>query len=122
MKTVLDFFLTVLCVSIPIGILVLAAILGTRSKLRYADRIREAQARGAFKDMNTAEYKSKTRLFALIALIGLLGMVLSIAIVIFQQLSGFANFSGFTAIIALLFGILSSVGGLLMKREIDRRL
>jgi hypothetical protein len=122
MKTVLDIFLTVLCVSIPIGILILAAILGTRSKLRYADRIREAQARGAFKDMNTPEYKSKTRHFALIALIGLLGMVLSIAIVIFQQVSGFTNFSGFTAIVALLFGILSSVGGILMKREVDRRL
>ena len=119
---ILKILLSVICISIPIGILIGAAVLGTRSKMKYAKQIREAQARGSFKDMNTPEYKSRTRHFALIALIGLLGMVLSFAILIFQQINGFTNFSGFTAIVALFFGILSSVGGYLMKREIDRRL
>ena len=122
MNPFLDIFLKVLCVSVPIGILILVAVLGTRSRLRYADQIRKAQARGAFNDMNTPEYKSRTRHYALIALIGLSGMVLSIAILIFQQASGFTYYSGFTVIVAILWGILSSVGGYLMKREIDRRL
>jgi len=119
---IVEILLSVICISIPIGILIVAAVFGTRSRMKYANQIREAQARGAFKDMNMPEHKSRTRHFTLIALIGLSGMVLSIAIVIFQQVSGFTNFSGFTAIVALLFGILSSVGGYLMKREIDRRL
>ncbi len=119
---IIEILLSVICISIPIGILIVAAVLGTRSKMKYANQIREAQARGAFKDMNTPEYKSRFRHFALIALIGLSGMFLFFAILIFQQISGFTNFSGFTAIVALLFGILSSVGGYLMKREIDRRL
>jgi polyferredoxin len=100
----------------------MVAVLGTRSRMKYANQIREAQARGAFKDMNAPEYKSRTRRFALIALIGLLGMVLSSAVLIFQLVSKITNFSGLTVIIALLFGILSSVGGYLMKREVDRRL
>jgi len=119
---IIEILLSVICISIPIGILDRTAVLGTRSKMKYANQIREAQARGAFKDMNTPEYKSRFRHFALIALIGLSGMFLFFAILIFQQISGFTNFSGFTAIVALLFGILSSVGGYLMKREIDRRL
>jgi|GEM_PF-1790492 FtsH-binding integral membrane protein len=118
---IIDNFWTVICLATS-SILILFAVLVTRSKIKYANQLREAQARGAFKDMNTPEYKSRTRHFALIALIGLLGMVLSFVIMIFQQVSGVTNFSGFTAIVALLFGILSSVGGYLMKREIDRRL
>jgi hypothetical protein len=119
---IIEILLSAICISIPIGILIVAAIFGARSKMKYANQIREAQAKGAFKDMNTPEYKSRTRPFALIALIGLLGMVLSLVILVFQQVTGFTDFSGFTAIVALLFGILSSAGGYLMKREIDRRL
>ena len=122
MKTLLDIFLTVLCVSIPIGILVLAAVLGTRSKLKYADRIREAQARGAFADMRTPEYKSRFRLLALFALIGVLGMILSIAILFVQLTTKFANLYGITLAVALIFGTIGASAGLLMQREINRRL
>jgi hypothetical protein len=53
-----------LCLIIPIGILVVAAILGARSKLQYGHQIREAQARGAFADTNTP--KNRSRLLRLI--------------------------------------------------------
>ena len=118
----LDLLLTVLCISIPVGILVVAAILGTRSRLKYANRIREAQARGAFADMNKAENKARFRRLALFALIGLLGMVLSIAILVVQLRSKFADFYGITVAIALLFGVTASIAGFLMQREINRRL
>jgi hypothetical protein len=118
---IVDGFWTVICITVS-SVLILLAFLVTRSKIRSINRFEQTQAKGGFTKLNKPEYKSKTRHFALIALTGLLGMVLSIAIVIFQQISGSTNFSDFTAIIALLFGILSSVGGFLMKREIDRRL
>ena len=118
---IVDSLWTAICLTAS-SVLILLAFLVTRSKIRSINRFHQAQTKGVFSELNKPEYKSRTRQFALIALIGLSGMVLSIAIVIFQQVSGFTNFSGFTVIVALLFGILSSVGGYLMKREIDRRL
>jgi len=122
MNTILGILFTVLCLSIPFGILVAAAILGTRSKLRYAKRIQDAQARGAFADMNAPEYKSRFRLLALFALIGVLGMTLSIAILFVQLTTKFANLYGITLAVALIFGIIGAGAGLLMQREINRRL
>ena len=121
MKT-LDFLLTILCFSILVGILVVAAILGTRSRLRYAARIRAAQARGAFADMNTPEYKSRFRHLAVFALVGLLGTVLSIVILAIQLRTKFADFAGITIVVAVLFGVVAAVAGSLMQREINRRL
>lgn len=122
MNTILGILFTVLCLSIPLGILVVAAVLGTRSKLRYAKRIQDAQARGAFADMNAPEYKSRFRLLALFALIGVLGMTLSIAILFVQLTTKFANLYGITLAVALIFGIIGAGAGLLMQREINRRL
>jgi hypothetical protein len=122
MNTILSILFTLLCLSIPFGILVVAAVLGTRSKLRYAKRIQDAQARGAFADMNAPEYKSRFRLLALFALIGVLGMTLSIAILFVQLITKFTNLYGITLAVALVFGIIGAGAGLLMQREINRRL
>jgi hypothetical protein len=122
MEVVLDFLLTAFCISIPIGILVLAAIFGTRSRLRYADRIRTAQARGAFEDMNAPENKSRFRRLAIFALIGVLGMVLFLVILILQLGSQYADYYRITLGLALLFGAMGSIAGFLMQREVDRRL
>jgi hypothetical protein len=111
-----------LCIVIPIGIIVVVAILGTRSRWRYARRIQEAQARGAFADMNTYENKSRFRRLAVMALVGLLGMILSIAILVLQQASKAPSFVGITIASAILFGIIASIAGFLMQREINRRL
>ena len=122
MKTLLDFLLTVLCISIPVGILVVVAILGTRSRLRYADRIRAAQARGAFADMNAPPNRSRFRRLALLALSGVVGMILSLVILVVQLRSSYASYYGITLGVAFLFGAMGSTAGLLMQREIDRRL
>ena len=119
---ILNLLLTVLCISIPVGIIVVAAILGTRSRLRYAARLRDAQARGAFADMGTPENKTRFRLIAISALVGLLGMFLSMAILIVQLQSRFANLYGITVTVAILFGIVAAIAGSLMQREINRRL
>jgi hypothetical protein len=111
-----------LCIVIPIGVIVVAAILGTRSRLRYANRIREAQARGAFADLNTPENKARFRRLAVFALIGLLGMMLSIVLLVLLLPSKFASFYGIAIALALIFGVISSIAGFLMQREINRRL
>ncbi len=74
-----------LCLVIPMGIIVIIAILGTRSKLRYARRILEAQARGAFDDMNTPKQKPQFRRLTLMALIGIIGAMGSLAILILRR-------------------------------------
>ena len=108
-----------LCIVIPIGIIVVVAILGTRSRLWYASRIRDAQARGAFADMNLPENKVRFRRLAALALIGLLGMILSIASLVLQQTN---TFSGVMVAVAFVFGAIASIAGFLMQREINRRL
>ena len=122
MKTILDFLLAGFCLSIPVGILVLAAILGTRSRLRYANRIRAAQARGAFSNMNTPQIRSRFRRLAIFALTGVLGMIFSLVILVVQLKSQFADYYGITLGVALLFAVMGCTAGLLIQREIDRRL
>ena len=122
METILGLVLTTICIAIPIGIIVIAAVLGTRAKLKYADRIRAAQARGAFDDLNSLKYRLRFRRLAVCALIGMLGMILSIIILALQLRSKFADYYGITLVVALLFGVMASTAGLLMQREINRRL
>jgi len=87
-----------------------AAILGAWSRLRHAG-------------LNTPENKSRFRLLAAIALIGLLGMIVAIAILVFLQARKAAHYSGIPLIIvAIIFGIVASIAGFLIQREIDRRL
>jgi hypothetical protein len=119
---ILELLLTVLCMSIPVGILVVIAIWGTRSRLKYANRLQEALARGAFADMNTRENRPRFRRLAVFALIGLLGMILSLAILVLQLGTKFANLYGITTGLAIVFGIIASIAGFLMQREINRRL
>ena len=112
-----------LCIVIPIIVIAVIAILGTWSKLRYASRIREAQARDGLADLSTLENKSRFRRLAAIALIGLLGMIVSIAVLIWLQTRNAAYYFGIPLIVvAIIFGIVASVAGFLMQREIDRRL
>ena len=112
-----------LCIVIPIILMAAVAILGTWSKLRYASRIREAQVRGRFADLKAPENKSRFRRLAAIALIGSLGMIVSITILVLLQTRNAAPYFGIPLIgVAILFGIVASVAGFLMQREIDRRL
>ncbi|MBI5933035.1 MAG: hypothetical protein HY867_04960 [Chloroflexi bacterium] len=121
METI-TFDLSWLCMVIPLGIIVVAAILGTRSRLRYASQIREALARGAFKELNAPEMKSRIRRLAVVALIGAIGMCLSFAFVVLQQISGVNAFFDLIVAVGLVFGIVASITGLMMRREIDKRL
>ena len=111
-----------LCIVIPVVVVIVAAVLGTRSRFRYARRIREAQAGGAFADMNTAEAKSRFRLLAILALIGLAGVALSVVIMLGLSLGRIHIPVGVIIGATFLFGIIAAVAGFLMQREIDRRL
>jgi hypothetical protein len=110
-----------LCLVAILLIMIPVIYYGTRSRLRYARRIREAQARGAFVDMNTPENKSRFRRLALLALIGVLGMVSSF-VMLFQPWIRLPLPVGIIIAAFIVFGILASVGGFLMQREIDHRL
>lgn len=106
---------------IPVGIVMVAAVFGTRSRLRYARRIRDAQARGAFADMNTPETSSRIRRFALLALTGVLGIVFSFVLLLQPWIRIPVPFGVIIAVFVV-FGLMASLGGLLMQREVDRRL
>jgi hypothetical protein len=121
-ELIVDLLLAAVCIAVPTGIVGIAAILGTRSKLRYADRLRAAQARGAFADMNEPQNKSRFRRLAILALSGILGMILSLAILVLQLRRPIADYYGITLAVAILFVTIGFIAGLLMQREFDRRL
>jgi hypothetical protein len=108
-------FVAIMLIMIP------AIYYGTRSRLRYARRIREAQAKGAFADMNTPENQYRFRRFAFLALIGVIGLIISIVMLIQPWIRIPLPFSVFI-VAFVVFGIMASVGGFLMQREIERRL
>ena len=111
-----------LCFVIPIAIVLIAAIFGTRSRLRYVKRIMEAQNTGAFDDMNIPGQKSRFRWLALTALIGVIGAMGSLAILILQQVGIILIPVGIVFASLSVFGVLSAIAGYLMQREINRRL
>ncbi len=110
-----------LCLVALIGIMIVVAVLGTRSRLRYANRICEAQARGSFSDIKP-EALSRFRCLAVLALIGVLGAILSLIIFVIQRSSRILILSEVTITAMVVFGIISATAGFLMQREIDRRL
>ncbi|HSL45831.1 MAG TPA: hypothetical protein VK897_20525 [Anaerolineales bacterium] len=101
---------------------VIIAVVSTQVKQRSAKRILKAQARGALADLGTSKNKFRFRFLAGIALFGVLGMVLSITVLVMQLATRFSNLYWVTIVIALIFGGIGSVAGLLMQREINRRL
>lgn len=56
------------------------------------------------------------------ALIGILGMTLSFVVLFVQMKTRYADLYGITIGIALLFGVIGAGAGLLIQKEIDRRL
>ena len=111
-----------LCLVIPIGIIVLVAVLGTRSRLRYVKRIWDAQARGAFNDMNAPKQKTRFRWLALLALLGVIGTMSSLMISVLQRFVVIPIPVGIVLVVFGVFGILTAIAGFLIQREIDRRL
>lgn len=118
----LSWFCAPLFVAGLLAIMITAAIFQHRAALNYGKRIAAAQRRGAFADMQTPEYKSRYRWLGLIAFLGTFGAIASLGMIIIRQL-GLAMIP--PEIDLLAFGILGTIGataGILMKREIDRRL
>jgi hypothetical protein len=110
-----------LCLVAVMVLMIPVIYFGTLSRLKYAKRIRDAQARSAFVDMNTPENASRFRRFAFLALIGSLGMIISILMLVQRWVRIPVPFGVLIAAF-FVFGIIASVAGFLMKREINRRL
>lgn len=114
--------LTWLCFITLIVIIGLVAVLSTRSRLKYAKRIMDAQRKGAFKDMDNPNQRSRFRWLALIALIGLIGTMCSLTGLILLKFAMLQIPAGVILVLFAVFGTISVIGGFLMHREIDRRL
>jgi hypothetical protein len=71
--------LTWLCFVALILLMIPVIYYGTRSRIQYVRRIREASARGAFADMKEPKSKSRIRHLAFVALVGAIGMVVSLS-------------------------------------------
>ena len=111
-----------LCLAIPMAGMALVVFFGIRSRLRYASRFRNAQARGAFEDFGSPEVKSRLQRLAALALLGVIGMTLAFVSMLFELASGHQVLLGITVAAGIASGILASVAGFLIEREFARRL
>jgi hypothetical protein len=107
---------------IYIAVFVAIAIVSTQAKLKSANRILKAQSRDALADLETPKNKSRFRFLAGVALFGVLGMILSMAVLVLQIATKFSNLYWVTIAAVLTFGGIGAVAGLLMQREINRKL
>ena len=111
-----------LCAVVLFGFMTLVIIFSVRSRFRYARRIREAQARGAFNDLNLPEAIARRRIRTILSLIGLLGFLISIITLFVLQYIGLKGYFGIIIAAIILFIIITLVTGMLRQREIDKRL
>lgn len=99
------------CFVVPLGIVLIVAVFGARSRFRYAKRIREAQKRGAFEDMNTPKQKNRFRWGALAALIGVVGVMSSLVALVLQRLGVIPLSIGIVFMSLGLFGTRAVIAG-----------
>jgi hypothetical protein len=71
MENIMNIVLTILCISIPVGVLVASAILGVRSRRRYAAKIQEKIDSGYFAGWSKSSNLNRRKMTAsvLIALL-----------------------------------------------------
>ena len=114
--------LTWLCFVALIVIMLPVIYYGITSRLKYAKQIFDAQGKSAFSDFNTPKVKSRFRRLAAFALIGILGMISSFLVLVILLANGSNAYLGVVISIVVLFGVIGATAGLLMQREITRRL
>jgi len=69
MENLINIVLAILCVSIPVGILVASAILGVKSRKRYAARIQEKIDSGYFADWSKSSILNRRKMIASILIV-----------------------------------------------------
>ena len=106
---------------LAIGLFVVLVILGARSRIRYMQRLQDAQSKGAFADLNMPANKSRFRRLVAIALISLLGSMVSSVILFLEVINNANPPIGILLIVDVIFAVIASVAGFLVKREINRR-
>ncbi len=110
------------CLPVYVAIVAILITFSMRSRIKYAKRIKDAHARGAFDDMSSPEHQRRNRWLAFTALVGLLGAMASVGMLLLK-LSNVVVLPIEVIFIAFgIFGSLSAIAGILMQREIDRRL
>jgi uncharacterized membrane protein YbaN (DUF454 family) len=86
MNNAIDIALTLLCISIPIGILVASAILGIRARKRYAIELKRKLDNGYFKNWSSKPLVSnRLKIIAAIQIIALTGMLIDLLMWFYYQ-------------------------------------
>jgi len=110
-------FGTIICVGILITPVVIAAILGTRSRLKFAKQIRQNQADGLYSDWNKPPISKHLRILLLLELTCILGMLT-------WFITGFGNpstmFTPARIAVIILLIITVIIGGAILQRMVAR--
>lgn len=78
----MDLFALILCVLIPFIIVMLFAILGLRSRMKFVRQIQQAQAEGRYDNWNIGLQASNIRIAAIIVIISLLALIAFIVLML----------------------------------------
>jgi hypothetical protein len=105
-----------------LALIAAAVYLRIRANSRWLKRYHAAKARGALNDINSPKMTVRFRLLAILALIGLLGSFSSLGLFGLKLYKGLSISPQVTIVSFAVFALLGSIAGLLMQREINRRL
>jgi hypothetical protein len=106
----------VVCVIFPILLILLAAVWGTRKRLKFANKILDGIRQGDFKELEEPGRAKKNKIFALVILVCLTLVILILGLVITRVLEP-------TAILLIMpFAITGSIIGIELYREVTKRI
>jgi hypothetical protein len=117
MENLINIVLAILCVSIPVGVLVASAILGVKSRKRYAARIQEKIDSGHFGNWPKSSILNRRKMIARILIV-----LLSCIPIIFIIWIAFPSEETRIAL-AIVFGVLAVaivILGLIMMLLLER--
>jgi len=76
MEKLIEIIFTALCISIPLGIIVLAAFFGTKARRKYADEIQNNIRKGHYSNWSKSPTSNRLRLIGVLQIINLIGILL----------------------------------------------
>ncbi len=118
-NALIDSVLTlVCCLGAPLGVITVAAILGTRSRLNYARQLMEQYSSGAYKDWGKPSIANRFRLLLGLEILLFSASLLSFVLAILYQTTPYVLAVGIA--LAVVFGVGGAIVSTVLQNKVRR--
>jgi hypothetical protein len=113
LNSVGSIFGTIICVTILMTPVIIIAILGTRSKIKFAEQIQQNRANGAYRDWDKPPISTRLRTMMSLQLFLLLGLVIWLVTGLIEPVSIFSQPR--LIILTIIFILIFTIGIVLQR-------